>query len=547
MKKMTRLASALLALLLVTGLSVPFALAADSYYEATVSTKVYSGPEDTFDVVVSLPKGDVVVVTSMWPREWWKVKYTNSSDKTYEGYVSSSLLKESKKRKNEKKDLRALGCYKTLMKLSLHAEARAGSKEKTSVPKGNVVKVTDTKDEDWSRCTFINSKGKSYTGYLLSEGLKKAPEPYNTTAQTPLRKSASSSAKTLATMGKGAYVFVSSMTNKTWAKVKYTTAKGKSYTGYVLRSKIKKGTITNKPYKQVEPKTADSGDSQTAELWRTKSRYILTAKTTLTKSASAKGKKVADLSKGTVVAVTGSSGSFYKVLWNNSKNEKKSGYLPKSKLKAYTDPEGGEYLTLVRTQLRKTDDMTGTVLADLDANTMVTVNDTSEKDWYWVSYTDGNGKVSTGFLFKSHAKKYIDTNGGDYYTVVDTVLRQTDSNTGKVLLSLPKGVWVQVKKTYNPDWYYVTCIDVNGNSTSGYVDSQHLQRFQSGNTKYSAIVDTVLRVQPDYSSQVLSKVAQGQVVTVRDAPMVGWYWASVTDSKGITYNGFISSSHLALQ
>ena len=511
------------------------------WYSAILELNLRSGPGKDYKSVAVVPKGDVVNVTDTTNEEWWKVKYTNADGKSWVGYLKGSYLKKSSKRKNEKKNTAALGCYKATLELNFRSGPGKTYESITVVPEGNVVNVTDTTNVEWFKCTFINSKGKKYTGWLSAKYLKKAAEPYNVKSKTQLRKKASTSSKNLQTLPKGSYLFVTGTKGSKWFKVEYTGVDGNKLTGYVLRSKVKKGTVTNKPYKQVDP---EASAKKLAEQWRTKERWKLTAKTKLTKTASTKGKKIATLPKGTVVAVTGSSGKFYKVVWNNEDNQKKSGYLPKSKLKKYTDPDGGDYVAKVKTPLRESDSETGKVLLQLKAGTLFTVLDTSEEDWYWASYTDEDGETCTGFVYQDHAEKYVEKNGGDYCTKVKTELRKTASDTGKVVLELPKGVRVEVKKTSNPDWYYVSYNDDDCELLEGYVASGHLRRFEKKKLDYVAVVSTPLRVQPSQSARVSVTIPAEQHVTVNDTPVNDWYWASFTDEDGETYTGYVDAAHL---
>ena len=543
MKPLKKLLSALMALLLLASLSAPAAFAADKVYrEATADVSIREGGNSTFKVVTTLPKGDVVevVATTMWA-PWWKVKYTNSDNKTYEGYVDREYLKETSKRSNKKKNTAPLGCYSASTSLNLRSGRGSSYKSKTTVPAGNVVNVTDTTDEVWYKCTFINKKGKKYTGFLSSAYLKKAAEPYKVKSKTQLRSSASSSSKNLQTLPKGSYLLVTQVYSSKWFKVDYPDINGAHHTGYVLKSKVKKTTITNKPYKQVDP---EAEAKWMAKVWRSKTRYKLTAKTKLTSSASKKGKKVATLSKGTVVAVGGSSGKYYKVVWNNSKNKKKLGYLPKSKLKKFKDSKAGDYVTTAQTELRKDDSQTSEVLVKLKAYTLFQVVDSSEKNWLWATYKDSNGKKHTGFVYKKHAKRYVEKNAGNYYAKVATELRKTASDTGSVLKELQEGYLVKVKKTYNPNWYYVTYTDKNGNTSKGYVASAHLSKFQSLNEDYVAVVSTVMRNQPNDSAETTADIPEGQAVTVNDTPVDGWVWASFKDEYGEKHTGFVDEAHL---
>ena len=164
MKRMRKLASVLLAVLLLATLSIPAALADTVYRETTSTVTLRSGAGSGFDEVTTVPKGDVVVVTNSMFAEWWKVKYTNSNGATYEGFLPSAVLKETKKRKNEKKNTAPLGCYKTKATLKLRTGPGTSYKSRTSVPKDSLVDVTDTTDKYWFKVTYINKKGKKYKG-----------------------------------------------------------------------------------------------------------------------------------------------------------------------------------------------------------------------------------------------------------------------------------------------------------------------------------------------------------------------------------------------
>lgn len=545
MKRMSKWVSALLALMLLAGLSMPVAMAADLYYETKEKAVIYKGAGTSFGEVVTVPKGDVMVMTSKWYAEWWKVKYTSAASKTYEGYIRSKVLKESSKRSNKKENTentKPLGCYSTTAELHLRSGPGSSYKSRTTVPKGNVVNVTDTTNASWFKVTFINSKGTKFAdGFLASSYLKKASEPYNASAKTQVRKKASKSGKVVCNLPKGAYVLVTAYTNKTWYKVSYTDKNGTNYTGFVLKSKLKKGVVTNKPYTQVDP---DANSKKQAELWRTKTRYQVTSASKLLKTAKKKGKKVTNVPKNAVVAVTGSSGKYYKVLYSDAKNKKYEGYLLKSVCKKYADPNVGTYVTTVATQLRSSDSSTGAVMAELPAYTLFQVLDSFEKSWYRVSYTNENGTNQVGFLLKGHADKYNETKAGSYYTVVATALRKGASDTAEVAYELPQGALVDVSMTYNPDWYVATYTDENSQAVSGFVYSGHLGQFKSESLEYVATAPTFLRKLPSQTGSVVSNVAAEQAVIVRDAPFIDWYWATVTDAGGNQVNGYLYAPHM---
>lgn len=252
---MKKRVSVLLAIFLAAILSVPAVHAENVYYETTADANLRSGAGTNYGIVTTVPKGDVVVITSMWYKEWWKVKYTNSSNISCEGYIKSEYLKATSKRGNDKSNKAPLGCYTTLSELNLRSGPSGSNKAVTVVPKGNVVDVTNTIDEKWFGCTFINSKGKKYVGYISADFLKKAAEPYIVKTKTELRKGASSYSNNLYSLPGGSYLFVTAFYNSEWYKVEYTDINGKLFSGYVLKNKLKKGIVTNEPYKQTRPGT----------------------------------------------------------------------------------------------------------------------------------------------------------------------------------------------------------------------------------------------------------------------------------------------------
>jgi uncharacterized protein YgiM (DUF1202 family) len=115
-----------------------------------------------------------------------------------------------------------------------------------------------------------------------------------------------------------------------------------------------------------------------------------------------------------------------------------------------------------------------------------------------------------------------------------------------VLQSIPQGSVVKVKRTYNPNWYYVSYTDADGETEKGYVDSDHLRRFQSQKLDYVAFVPTTMRIQPNDSAKSTEggKIKAGQAVTVNDTPVKDWYWASFTDDSGTKHTGFVYAPHL---
>ena len=548
MKSMKKWMSALLALLLLASLSVSPALAAVLYYEAREEVNLRKGPGTEYAILTSVPTGDVVTVTGDTDELWWKVSYTNSAKKTYQGYINSNYLKPSKKKNNDKpKNTAPLGCYATtLNNMGLHRGPGTSYAKRVKLPVGSVVEVTDTTNKYWFKVNYITKSGKTYkAGWLKAAYLKKAPEPYNIKSATDLRKTARKSSKSLCKLPKGAYVSVTAIYSKYWYKISYTDIDKVTHVGFVLKSKLKKGKITNKPYKQVDP---DAAAKTLARNWLNKPRAQVKSKTNLMSRASKKGKKLAAVPKNAVVAVVGSSGKWKKVIYNDPKNKKLTGYLQKSALKSYKEPNAGAYVTKVPTQLRSADSQTASVLFELPQYSLIQVTDSSEKSWFIASYTDPvTGKSYKGFVFKSHAEKYKEKNAGTYYTTVESALRETASDTGEVLATVPMGSEVQVRSTYNPKWYVVTYTNAAGVSTNGFFKASYLRKRDKGTESWITRVETPLRVLPSETGEVGSMVPEKQTVIVLDKYFSNWWWVKYVDANGQSHTGYVYTKHLMTQ
>lgn len=524
-----------------TGQTTKRAVAPTGYYEAISEVNLRSGAGTNYSIVASVPGGDVVYVTSTENETWYQVKYTNSDQQTYQGYISSKYLKITAKRENKKKA--ATGAYAVRYNLSIHKNASTSSSVSTTVPKGNVVQVTDTSNEYWYKVVFINSSGKKYTGFLSSGGLSKAAEPYDVKAQAKLYTKASSSSKVKVTVPKGSHLHVTAVYSKTWYKVSYTTAQGTTYTGYIKSSCLKKGTVTNQPQKQVDP---EEELWKQDELWLTSPRYVLESKQVLRGSASKSGKKLATLSKNTVVAVTSTSKkNWYKVLYQNDGGKKVSGYLPESSLSKYKESKGGYYVVTVSASLRHTDSETGKVVVKLPKHSRVMVTVAADEDWYIAEYTNSSGATYQGFIPADYLTKYEEKNGGPFLTVVRTPLRAAANETGKVVAKLPKHSRVMVTDTYNPDWYQVSYIDENGENHTGFVYTEHLERYEEQNAgEYITLAATPMRTTASETGSVAVTVPQETIVTVTSSFYEDWYEGSYTDASGTTYHGFVYKEHL---
>lgn len=205
----------------------------------------------------------------------------------------------------------------------------------------------------------------------------KANETYTVkVSSVKLRKSASSSAKALKTLKKGAKVTIVKDTGS-WVRVK-----SGSTVGYLLEKNLTRASSATNGV--VVKEATGSG--------------LMKSSTKLYAENSTKSKKVSSLKKGAKVTITGTAGSWYQVKSTSGK----VGFVKQSqvKKKAEVKQASGSGILKVSAKLYSDNTTLASKVASLKKGAKVTITGTAG-DWYQVK--SAAGKV--GFVKKSQLSK----------------------------------------------------------------------------------------------------------------------------------------------
>lgn len=208
---------------------------------------------------------------------------------------------------------------KTTAKVNMRKKAGTSYTSYGMIAKNQSVTIlgyVTNKGTTWYKCKAVVN-GKTRTGYVSSAYIKKnssATGKVNSkvTSYLNVRKSASTSSKSLLKIPKNTKVTVKGFTKKSgkyWYKVKVTYNK-KTKTGYVLATYI---TVTTSSSTSTATSTATSSSTSTTTA---KAGYVNNKVTTylnVRKSASTTSTILLGIPKNTVVSVLGTSGNWYKI------------------------------------------------------------------------------------------------------------------------------------------------------------------------------------------------------------------------------------------
>lgn len=205
-------------------------------YVTTTALDMKKSASSKANRVLSLPTKSAVTVLDTSNLDWYKVRYTNSKNNKYDGYIPSKYLKP----------LGDFPVYTTSAKVNMRSGVNTNYSVVTVVPQNAKVTITDTTNKNWYKANYKNSKGQEFNGYIASSYVKKNSSAqtgtrYVTTASVNMRSGAGTNYKLVLTLPKNSKVTVTSTSNKSWYKASYTNSKGKTYTGYISSSYLKKG------------------------------------------------------------------------------------------------------------------------------------------------------------------------------------------------------------------------------------------------------------------------------------------------------------------
>lgn len=222
---------------------------------------------------------------------------------------------------------------------------------------------------------------------------------YQTTSNLNMRQTASSKGKILITIPKGKTVSYISKSG-TWYKVKYGTK-----TGYVSSSYLKKTSTT----------TSAAAKTYT---------YQTTDNLNLRATASANAKILLSIPKGKNVTYISTSGSWYKVKYNDKTGYVSSKYIKKTLVTASKPVEvppvnftATNYQTTASLNMRETASASGKLIMTIPKGEVVVAASKTNENWYKVKYGTKSGWVSGSYLQEYY--KYTNTTS-IYYSIKKT-------------------------------------------------------------------------------------------------------------------------------
>ncbi|MGZ0712280.1 SH3 domain-containing protein (plasmid) [Coraliomargarita sp. W4R53] len=243
---------------LVKGATVVTAKAtpATCTYYATTAVNLRSGPSTSYSTVTTLSSGTAVVhVPGSTSNSFLPVKVGSKS-----GWVASWLLTPTKPAPTPTPTPTPApaatpapavkpATYVTTAALNLRSSASTTAKVVILLPKGANVGAVLATSGVWRKVAYVTSSKVTKTGWVHSGYLKTAtssaavaakPATYVTTAALNLRSSASTTAKVVVLLPKGANVGAVLATSGVWRKVSYVTSSKVTKTGWVHSGYLKK-------------------------------------------------------------------------------------------------------------------------------------------------------------------------------------------------------------------------------------------------------------------------------------------------------------------
>lgn len=408
--------------------------------------------------------------------------------------------------------------YTTTANLNMRSTNSTKGKVLIVIPKGKEVSYI-SKSGNWYKVKYNGKTGWVSSTYIKTSKVAIATTKatttttYTTTANLNLRSTNSTKGKILLTIPKGKAVsYISKSGN--WYKVKYN---GK--TGWVSASYIKvtkKQTTASSSNKNTTSSTTPTKNT-TNVTTTTQTTYTTTANLNLRSTNSTKGKVLLTIPKGKEVSYMKKSGNWYQVKYNG-----KTGWVSASYIKVTTKQV--------------------TVNNKNTTNSSGTTNSTNKNT------TNSNTTVSNGKI---------------YTTTANLNLRSTNSTSGNILLTIPKGKevtyisqsnnWYKVNYNGKIGWVSATYIKITSKTNTNTSNGNSSVQTPTNNTNLPAgqtITNTVVyttdavrfRKSNSTSSTVLGTIPANTKFTTNYKTTNGWYY--------VTYNGqtgFVSGNYLISQ
>lgn len=207
---------------------------------------------------------------------------------------------------------------------------------------------------------------------------------------------------------------------------------------------------------------------QTAEAAST--YYVTTKSVAIRTKAKSTASKVITLPKeAAMLLVEKTNSSWYKVEYQNSKQNVYTGYIPTSAIKLATF-----YKTSVATRIRAKKSTSSDEVTVVPKSTKVIVVNAGST-WLKVVYYDGDDDcVYRGYMKAEYLNKVV--TAVTYKATTSVYMRKSASASSSIVMVVPEGVKVSVTSTANSKWYKVSYTNSKGNTYTGYIYSKYLKK-----------------------------------------------------------------------
>ncbi len=356
--------------------------------------------------------------------------------------------------------------------LNLRAEPSSSATLVGVLPKGATVTILETSG-DWYKVQSNGMTGYVSKTYISTDGSTDSSESSSSSSTTTsesgsinasgvnIRSGASTSSSIVANVGKGTAVKVTG-TDGDWYRIEYN-----GQTAYVYKT-------------YVTLDSSSSGSSSSSSATTDKTGTINATYVRLRSGASLSSSILKVLDKGASMTVTGESGDWYKVSYNNT-----DGYVYKtyvtigstssdsSSSGSSADQSGTINATYVR--FRSGASTSSSILGTFDKGASVTVTGT-DGDWYKVSYNSKDGYVYKTYVTVGSTDSESSDSTDDVESASGTGtirgsyvrVRSGASTSSSILATVHTGTTMTITGTTG-EWYQVSY-----NGQTGYVYKSYL-------------------------------------------------------------------------
>ncbi len=392
--------------------------------------RLRSAPSTDSEVLEVLDQGDTLEILDSNDQDWFQVSYAGDDGQQYTGYVSRALV--------------SAGVTQTATitggAVELKSEPDAAADVLAQIPDGSTVVLLDTSAEDWIQVSYAGD-GERLSGYIASSALYVNPLATGMTASSSviLRTQADSTSDILAILESGTPLDILSEENG-W----YQVTDG-AQTGYVERQllsteadaqSIGYGTVAaDTLYLRSQPNTdseilAELPDGATFQITSNdtegwygvsfdgQSGYVSADYVSLSDAvntgcvqttvhpvvlragAGSAFAALAEIPEGTVLPVSGSYGSWYRVSYEGYVGYVSGGYVCPTTENGYAYYPAFAQITATSLTLREQPTTESAALASIPTDTVVAVSG-KLGDWYQVSYEGSTGYINLTYTVES--------------------------------------------------------------------------------------------------------------------------------------------------